>query len=163
MIYLNPKDEQEASTLLEQLKQKSGKELSSQEIETLGSIMVSSEYPGLRSLIALKFEEALDPVAAPFLITTIKKNIQTKYLSTLIFSCSHFDCSEDIDLFIDLLMVKTDISFYESIWAIKNCKSVTVEVKDYSIARLSAYLDRIGKEDKYYEDISMTIEILRRL
>jgi hypothetical protein len=162
--YIIPQNEEEAKGLLEQIKLLDGKDLNEEDILELGSIAVNTAYPGLRDMIALKFSDSISTQCIPFLIEAIKKNIHTQYISTLIYACSHHDCSEHLQLFVDLLILKKDMSFIDSYYVIRNMNNLSDKMDNlYAINKLKAFLNNVEIDFDLRNELVEAINLLQNL
>jgi hypothetical protein len=161
MKFQEPKNLQEAEVVLLKIKTLNGAELSDMDIEGLGNILKNSEYGGLRDAIALKFSETKNEKCIPFLVEAIKRNIHTKYVSTLIYACSHHDCSNHLQLFVDLLILKDDICFLDSFCTIKAMNKIESEIeRSYAINKLKAFLNFVDEDYEFWKGLNQAIEVL---
>jgi len=161
-MFLKPKNEADAGTLLEELKKLDAGKLREDDCNILREIMAETPYTGLRDLICLTLVEAEDEELYPYLIKKIKENIHTKYVSTLIYCASHYDCSDDVQVFVDLLILKSDMAFADAYGAFSNMDSIDDEELSYAINKLKAYLETISPDNNKYSDIEAVIEFLKK-
>lgn len=160
--YQIPKNEQEATKLLEILNRLNGQSFNDKDILELGTIMlnVDDNYRGLRGVIAMRYSEADNKLCVPFLIEAIKRNIHTKYVSSLIYACSFYDCSEHLQLFVDLLILKTDMSFVDAYYVIEKMTLTDELDKRYAINKLKAFLNNVDEAYSLKNELGEAIGLL---
>ncbi len=158
-----PQNEQEAEELLEMLKKNDiSKKFDVKDAKTLRYIMDSTPYLGLRDLICIRLVEFEDEELYPYLIKKIKENIHTRYISTLVYCCSYYDCAEDVQLFIDLLILKSDMAFADALSVFLNMGTIDEEERKYAVNKLLTFLEIIGETDDRYNEINRVIRMLEK-
>jgi hypothetical protein len=163
MKFKKPESLQEAEALLEKIKALDGAMFSDMDILDLGYIMlnVTEDFRGLRSIIALRYSEANNRLCIPFLIEAIKRNIHTQYVSSLIHACSQYDCSEHLQLFVDLLILKDNMCFVDAYYVIENMKSLNDKLdKVYAVNKLKAFLEIVGDDFDLKDEVLEAIDLL---
>lgn len=161
MEFNKPQSEEELADLHARIKLLKGSELSNAQVIMLGNIMAESDSGGLRDIIAIKFADANNRSCVPFLIEALKRNIHTQYVSSLIYACSKYDCSEYLHLFVDILILKKDMSFVDAWYTIKNMKDPISDLERiYAANKLRAFLLVFDKNHELYEEIEYAIEMI---
>ncbi len=153
MIYQNPQTETEAEELLEHLKNIHGGDLKPVECDALRAVFVETTYPGLRDLIGRTLVEAADEDLYPLLIQKLKENIHTDHIGHLIGCCTSYECSDDLQLFIDIVILKSGISVFGAIDVISNMKYIDENERVDAINKLVAYRDTLDKSHIKYESV----------
>ncbi|MBA3828221.1 MAG: hypothetical protein H0X33_04730 [Taibaiella sp.] len=159
-----PNSESESLALIEYLETIDGKDISSDERKILLKVFDSTEHFGLRDFIGVTLIEIPEETLFPLLIKKIRENIHTKYVSTLIFCCSYYDCSKFIQLFVDVIIVKSDMCLADAMGVIRNMKKIDNYENEYATNKLLAYLE----EEKLYiseskqEDVTDVINFLKK-
>lgn len=155
-----PSDETEAEALLEMLKVTNGKTISEMDLPVLREVFLTTAYSGLRDAIADTLVEAEDEGLYPILIKKIKDVIHTRYVGNLIYAASSFDCSDDIQLFIDLLILKDDICFMQAFYVLPVMDSIDDDERQYALNKLHAYLNTLNSEHPKFTGVSDAIKVL---
>lgn len=159
-MYLIPKSKNQAEALLEHLKKIHGKSIDKKELQTLRDIFSSTPYPGLRDCIAETLVEAEDEAFYPYLINKIKEVIHTKYVSNLIIAAENYNCAEDIQVFIDLVILKADICLAFAMRVVWVMEDIEGQECKYAINKLKAYRESLDPSSSKYEDMTIIINRL---
>jgi hypothetical protein len=125
-------------------------------------IMTHTEYTNLRGKIAIYLSDTRDKMFLPVLIDLIKSNIHTKYIGSLIYAAGQYDCHEYIETFVDVIIVKTDMTVLDSYSALQNVRlPVDLSTKNYCINKLTAYMEQFDENERL--TIIQTIDLLKNM
>lgn len=73
-------------------------------------------------------------------IRTIARLIDSNYIGTLVWFCSHYDCTEDIELFTRIVIEHDTIAYIEAVSVFEAMQdSISPSVKNSVIAKLHQY------------------------
>lgn len=165
--YLQPRNEIEEDHLYNELDNLNGRDLTKSQRLQLGEIVINTDNRKLCYIIGHKYveymqsAESIDEAYLPNLIKYIEHNIHTDYLDTFVYLCSHFDCSKHLMLFTDILMVKSNLSFYSAGNLIMKMKSIEERDRAYAINKLKAFLKFQGEEYELKRAVEQVIEYLK--
>lgn len=162
MTYTHPTNETEAEALLEHLKEIDGKDLAPGDCDILRSIFIETEFPGLRDLIARTLTEAEDEELYAPLINKIKQNIHHNTISRLVSAAGNYDCSEDIQLFVDLIVLREDVSVLLAIDIINDMEDIDDKERFIAIDRLTTHLPQVEAGSLKHRFVTGTIEYLKK-
>ncbi|GAO41943.1 hypothetical protein [Flavihumibacter petaseus] len=146
------------------MKEFNGKYFDAIQLKQLGEVLIATNSSGLRDIIALKFIEANHSGSEEYMVTAIKKNIHTKFVSTLIYACSQFDCAEHFQLFVDLLILKRDMSFVDAYYAIVAIKKpIYFGDREYGVNKLRAFLECCDDDYPLFSEIRVAIKTIEQM
>jgi hypothetical protein len=164
MEYNPPQDEQQLVALHECVKSVDPNSLNKSDIDSLGRILATSDSAGLRDIIAYKFSHANKPACIPYLIESLKRNIRTNHISTIIYACSNYNCSEYLQVFADLLMLKQDMSFVDAWYTIENMRGPVPDPEIlYAVNKLKAFLASKDRAYHLYDEIEKAVRIIESI
>lgn len=164
MKYNLPKNDKELTDLHQYIKDIDGASLQTNDIVSLGKILVNTQSSGLRDVIAMRFIDAKNDLCVPFPIEAIKKSIHTKFISSLIYACSHYDCSDYLQVFVDLLILKSDMSFVDSWYVIENMAG-PIEKGEimYASNKLRAFIETVEESNSLRGELTKAIKIIEEI
>ena len=150
--------------LMIDLKSMQPESISSKDRADLVFIMTRTPYENLRGRIALTLSYTGETALLPVIAKLIQDNIHTKFVGTLIYSCSNLDSYEYLGLFTDIIMVKEDSTVSDAFTVLQKIKSpVDPKQKRYCIHKLKAFQSWLDPEYQKYHDVKVTIEVLEQL
>lgn len=118
-------------------------------LKDLGTLLVKTNDARLRDVLALKLSEIGNPKVVLYLLEALEKVKESNYNSTLIYACSEYDCSEGLNLFVDILIENDDVAYLDSIYAIKAIKSpVPKKEKKIALQKIKNYLSIVSDKEK---------------
>lgn len=130
----------------------------------LVEIMNHTIYTNIRGKVAIKLGDTYRREVLPAIIRLIRHNIHTKYIGSMIYACEELDCHEYLELFVDIIMVKDDMTVLDAYSVIQSIKSpVDPEVKLYCINKLRAFQDLLEEDSPKYTQADQTIEAIEKL
>jgi len=140
---------EQLTTLADHVNNLNVNDITDKDLKVLCYILITTDYPLLRDYIAIKLKKLNNEKCLPYLISAIKLNLNTKHINFLIDACQVFDCSKYIDLFTNILILKTDSSFLEACWVIENMKYIKKEDQIYSLNKLKLFYEMTHKFEDY--------------
>jgi hypothetical protein len=148
-------DEDAIYNELSGLKLPIGQDIKSQ----LVTIFNTTKNNGIRNKIAVIFSELEDPSIVPVLINKIAEIKYSGYISTLIYACSEYDCSEWIEFFVSLVIDLDDSSYIEAMSVISEMhKPLKLSEKIVCVKRLADYQASMDKGNEKYQDVEDVLE-----
>ena len=120
--------------------------LSEEKITELGRILVQSISPMIRDTIAAKFRESKNPLCLPYLIDGIKRNLNSRHVGQLISACEVFDCRDYLQVFVDVVILKSDSSILDAAFVIgESIHFYNTEVdRVFAIQKLELFLGTVA-------------------
>lgn len=157
-----PGNEGESQQLLDFLEATDAKTLSESDKAILRKIFDITPYSGLCNMIAKKLVEAKDEDLYLHLIKKIKEVIHTKYVSTLVYWINNYECWEDFQVFIDLIILKSDMCLATAMGVVNDMsyENISTEEIQYGINKLKLYLTTVAEGTSKNEDVQLVIEFL---
>lgn len=129
-------------------------EVSNTQLKKLTEELAETKNGELRHALAIKLLEVaelgeheinLEPV-----IHTITKLVDRKHISTLLWFCSHFDCTEYIELFTRVVIENDTEAYVEALSVFENMQGpITPTTKQAVINQLQQYAD--GLDEGHYK------------
>ena len=150
----------EDSSLLQFIEAHDPKLLTKEKIEELGKLLVLSDIPIIRNTIAAKFRENKNPLCLPYLVEGIKRNLNTKYVAQLVSACEAFNCGDYLHLFVDIIILKSDITLYHALTVIRECISAVNNETEalYAIQRLELFLTTVASYYPFEKEVNEAVE-----
>jgi len=120
-----------------------------------------TEDARVRDKIALIFADLRDKDLVPILVNKIDEIKYSRHITTLIYACSEYDCSEWVEFFVNLAIELDDSAYVEAISVIEEIKT-PIKLSDQIICvkRVMDYLSSTGKENEKYKDIEGLLEMI---
>ncbi|WP_276134117.1 hypothetical protein [Polluticoccus soli] len=157
-----PRNEAESTELFEYLKKVDNQDLTVDERTILRTVFEKTEYAGMREIIARIMIDLEDEEMYSYLIRKVKACIHTKNVAFLVYCCSFYECSEDLQLFIDIIILKpsTDRCIASAVEVFKKIENIPEEERIYALNKLLAYRETLESYTEKYEDVSIVIDWL---
>lgn len=135
----NPLTDQEYLKCLSAVKALDPAKLTSSEILALRDIFYQSTYYRLCQEISIKLVEAEDEGFYPILIAKMRTLFSNRYLWTLMLRASSWDCSQDLDFFVDIMILRKDHCVILAKEIISEMEDIDEDDRNYAISKLTLY------------------------
>jgi hypothetical protein len=166
MIFRNKKlkSADDYNDLILCLKKIQPEEISDHDKKELVDIMTTTEFTNLRGRLAMFLAATQDKSILPILIGLIRAHVGTKFIGSLIYASSNYDCHEYLDVFTDIIIVKDDMTVLDAFTVIQNIKyPVESLVKQYCLGKLISFREYFEEDFHKYLTLTQTIELIQAL
>lgn len=149
----NTFEERETERLISEISLLKRRPVSDNELHDLIEIFDITENIRIINTIAIIFSMCEREIVVDYLVKKIEALKHTKYISTLIYACSEFDCSEYLLFFVDIFVNGSYSSMIESFSVIAEMRSPIDSGQKDSAIRLierSTREKKLDTEGQYY-------------
>lgn len=159
-----PTNEIESQNLLDFLEAIDVNTLSVDDKKMLRKVFDETSYPGLCNMIMQRLVDAQDEALYPHIIKKIKEVIHTKQVSNLVYFINNYECWEDFQVFIDLVILKSDMCLATAMGVVNDMsyEYIAAEEVQYGINKLKLYADSIPDNAFKLEHVQEVIIFLER-